>query len=40
MPRGAGDLIANVLHWVGVRKVEGCDCTERQLWFNRAVPFQ
>lgn len=37
--RGAGDVVANTLAAVGVKKKKGCNCGSRQAWLNRMVPF-
>lgn len=33
--RGLGDVVAKVLHAVGVTKSPGCGCAERQITLNR-----
>jgi hypothetical protein len=37
--RGLGDLVAQALAFVGIRKKKGCKCQQRQEMLNRAVPF-
>ena len=32
--RGMGDIVASVLHRMGVRKKPGCGCERRQKWLN------
>lgn len=35
-PRGAGDWLARLTHWLRIPRRPGCGCDKRQSWLNRA----